>query len=116
MTALAPGLALVFAMAVLPGPPPRLELAGTSPALGVLIADLTVVPEAKPPEQNEQKVAERPERTAHDPNVTGNPPRDRPPVKPREPDPAKCYQDLLDFSLGDSDSKTNERIRNQECK
>jgi len=113
MTALEPGFALVFAIAVLQGRP--VDVPEHFPVLSatrsLLLADLTAVPE---PKQADQK-------TPPDPPPQPPPVQKPPDARPHEPPPpkrveTKCYDDLLDFSLGDSDKQTNERLKSQDCK
>ena len=113
MTVSGAGLALAFALAALQGPPPAAPEPPAGGASGrILIADLKVIEEPKAPPQKPAGPADRPT-----PEAKAGDARQRDPPKPApEPAPAKCYEDLLDFSLGEADSKTNERIKNQECK
>jgi len=118
MTALEPGFALIFAVAVFQGGPPPSPLTATREG-ALLIADLKVVPEPKA----EQKPADPPQAVATDPRpartvppaVPSAVPPETPARPPRRAEQAHCYDDLLDFSLGDSDSATRRRIENQDC-
>jgi outer membrane biosynthesis protein TonB len=132
-----PGFVLELGMAIVLGAPLGIVQAPDQRAepLGaqqLRLADLKVVPETPPPPEETKPPPEETKPPAEDkadapPHPVGQNQKPierqrrevsvRPAPKPA-PDPveAKCYDDLLDFSLGNSDDGTNERIKNQDCK
>jgi len=122
MTGFEAGAALALSIALLQDLPPAAiksdtPSAGSSRAEHVLLVDLKIVPEPVPEVKPVTPTAEKPARPPEQKSSTvpdgGSA---RPPSKPAHDSAvAKCYDDLLGFSLGDSDDKTNERIKTQDC-
>lgn len=76
--------------------------------LPVLLATVKVVPEPRPAAPEKRAEVRTKDGAERVPSPAAR-------TAAKDAADAKCYDDLLSFSLGDSDEKANERIKKQKC-